>query len=383
MMNLYIVGACGSIGQQTLSIARNNPNEFRVIGMSVGSDLKLAKSLIEEFKPEIVCFRKKEHVFDVSYNTILVYGDDGLNEVAKFHKYDNEVFVNALVGISGLLPTVEAIYAKKTICLANKETLVVAGDIIKQLVVQENVPLIPIDSEHSAILQCLSGEKKEDVKRLIITASGGSFRNKSREELLNVTKEDALNHPNWSMGAKITIDSATMMNKGFEVIEAHYLFDMPYERIDTILHPQSIVHSMVEFQDGTIKAQMGCADMKTPIAYALRYPRHTLMESENLGLIGLNLTFSELSKDRYPCLGYAYDAASKGGIYLAVLNAANEAAVWLFLNEYISFLEIEEIIHKEIENKLYETVQYTLENIVSLSKSIIHKILLRYGVEEI
>lgn len=383
MMNLYIVGACGSIGQQTLSIARNNPNEFRVIGMSVGSDLKLAKSLIEEFKPEIVCFRKKEHVFDVSYNTILVYGDDGLNEVAKFHKYDNEVFVNALVGISGLLPTVEAIYAKKTICLANKETLVVAGDIIKQLVEQENVPLIPIDSEHSAILQCLSGEKKEDVKRLIITASGGSFRNKSREELLNVTKEDALNHPNWSMGAKITIDSATMMNKGFEVIEAHYLFDMPYERIDTILHPQSIVHSMVEFQDGTIKAQMGCADMKTPIAYALRYPRHTLMESENLGLIGLNLTFSELSKDRYPCLGYAYDAASKGGIYLAVLNAANEAAVWLFLNEYISFLEIEEIIHKEIENKLYETVQYTLENIVSLSKSIIHKILLRYGVEEI
>lgn len=383
MINLYIVGACGSIGQQTLSIVRNNPHEFKVIGMSVGSNLELAKQLIEEFKPEIVSFRKKEHVFDVSYNTILVYGDEGLNEVARYHKYENEVLVNALVGISGLLPTVEAIHAKKTICLANKETLVVAGDIIKKLVAKEHVSLVPIDSEHSAILQCLSGEKKEDVKRLIITASGGSFRNKTREELVNVTKADALNHPNWSMGSKITIDSATMMNKGFEVIEAHYLFDMPYEKIDTILHPQSIVHSLVEFQDGTIKAQMGCADMKTPIAYALRYPRHTLMESENLSLIGLNLTFSELSKKRYPCLGYAYDAASKGGIYLAVLNAANEAAVWLFLHDYISFLEIEEIIHNEISCKSYETVEYTLENIVSLSKSIIHKILLRYGVEEI
>lgn len=314
MKHLYIVGACGSIGTQTLDIVRDNPNEFKVIGMSVGSNLELAKKLIEEFKPEIVCFRKKEHIISLSYKPIITFGDEGLLEVAKYSKYENEVLINSLVGISGLLPTVEAIKARKTICLANKETLVVAGDIIKSLLKEYNVELIPIDSEHSAILQCLSGEKKEEVKRLIITASGGSFRNKSRDELKGVTKKEALAHPNWSMGSKITIDSATMMNKGFEVIEAHFLFDLPYEKIDTILHPQSIVHSMVEFNDGTIKAELGCADMHTPIQYALRYPSHMSVEAESLNLLNLNLEFKELSKLRYPCLDYAYKAASKGGI---------------------------------------------------------------------
>ena len=378
MKNLYIVGACGSIGRQTLDIVRNSKDEFKVIGMSVGSNLELSFALIEEFKPEVVCFRKKIDP-KLSYNPIIVYGDEGLDYLASYSKYENETFVNALVGISGLRPTVCAIKAHKEICLANKETLVVAGDIIKDLVKQYNVPLIPIDSEHSAILQCLTGEKKEEVKRLIITASGGSFRDKKREELIGVKKEEALAHPNWKMGSKITIDSATMMNKGFEVIEAHYLFDMPYEKIDTILHRQSIVHSMVEYNDGTIKAEVGTSDMHTPISYALRYPSHNNLESDNLNLFGLNLTFEELSHDRYPCLQYAYDAAKKGSIYLSVLNAANEAAVALFLHDKIEFLDIEKIIYNEISDPKYAKISYNLENVISLSKKIIDKIISNYG----
>lgn len=381
MKNIYLLGACGSIGTQALDIIRDNKNEFKLIGMSVGSNLELAKKLILDFKPEIVCFRKKEHIFELPYEARIVYGDEGLLEISKYHKYDNEVLINALVGISGLLPTVEAIKARKTICLANKETLVVAGDIINSMIKEYNVDLIPIDSEHSAIAQCLIGEKKTEVKRLIITASGGSFRDKERSELVGVTKKQALAHPNWSMGAKITIDSATMMNKGFEVIEAHYLFDIPYNQIDTILHKQSIVHSLVEFNDGTIKAQLGTADMHIPISYALNYPSHSLMASEELSLFNLTLDFKELSTKRYPCLGYAYEAANKGGVYLAVLNAANEAAVYLFLNDYIEFLEIEKIIDLEIHNNDYLNIEYNLENIISLSNDIIKKILLRYGAE--
>lgn len=377
MKYLYIVGALGSIGTQTLDIVRNNKDEFKVVGMAVGSNLALAKELIEEFKPEVVCYRNNK--CDLSYSPIEYFGDEGLLKLASYHKYDNEVFVNALVGISGLLPTVYAIKSKKDIALANKETLVVAGDLIKALVKEYNVSLTPIDSEHSAILQCIQGENKSEIKRLIITASGGSFRNKKREELENVTKADALKHPNWSMGSKITIDSATMMNKGFEVIEAHYLFDIPYEKIDTILHPESIVHSMVEYNDGSIKAQIGASDMHIPIQYALRYPSHNTLDGKSLNLIGLNLNFMELSTLRYPCLKYAYMVAKKGGIYYAVLNAANEAAVYLFLNDKIKFLDIEKIIYEEITNKEYESISYNLENIIDISKKIIDKLVVRYG----
>ncbi len=377
MKNLYIVGALGSIGMQTLDIVRNNPNEFKVIGLSLGRNLELAKKIVEEFKPEIISFRE-ENDLKFSYNPIIYYGDNGLIEVSKYSKYDNEVFVNALVGISGLLPTVNAIKANKTICLANKETLVVAGDIIKELVKQYNVPLIPIDSEHSAILQCLSGEKKKEVKRLIITASGGSFRDKTRDEIKDATKEDALKHPNWKMGSKITIDSATMMNKGFEVIEAHYLFDIPYSKIEPILHRESIVHSMVEFNDGTIKAELGVSDMHTPISYALRYPSHEYKESESLDLVGLNLHFEKLSYDRFPCLNFAYLAAKLGGIYYAVLNAANEAAVSLFLNDKIKFLEIEDIIYKELTNPEYAKIEYNLDNVILISYKIMDKIKKEY-----
>lgn len=380
MRYLYLAGACGSIGTQTLDIVRKNPSEFKIIGMSVGRNKELAIKLIEEFQPEIVCFREN-YVYELSYNPIVVSGDEGLLKLASYSKYDDEVFVNALVGMSGLMPTIEAIKAHKTIALANKETLVAGGDIVKEYVRKYGVSLVPIDSEHSAILQCLSGEEHKEIKRLIITASGGSFRNKSRDELEGVTKEAALKHPNWSMGAKITIDSATMMNKGFEVIEAHHLFDVPYEKIDTILHPQSIVHSMVEYKDGTIKAELGSADMHTPISYALRYPHHEVSESENLNLIGLNLEFMELSQKRFPCLGYAYYAAKRGGVYPAVLNASNEAAVKLFLNDKIEFLDIERIIEKEITDDKYEKIDYTLENVVSLSLSLIKEILSRYGVD--
>ena len=223
MKYLYILGSTGSIGTQTLDIVRNQPNDFKVVGMSVGgSNIELGYQLIEEFKPEIVCFRKKEHMKEFSYGPVLVYGDEGLNKISEYHKYENEWLVNALVGVSGLLPTVKAIKAGKNIALANKETLVVGGDIINNLINEYNVKLLPIDSEHSAILECLVGENKREVNKLIITASGGSFRNLSRKELENVSVEDALKHPNWKMGSKITIDSATMMNKGFEVIEAYY-----------------------------------------------------------------------------------------------------------------------------------------------------------------
>ena len=348
--------------------------------MSVGSNLELAKKLIEEFKPEIVCFRKQEHIFSIAYKPIVVYGDEGLLAISRYRGYRHEWLVNALVGVAGLLPTVTAIKARKSIALANKETLVVAGDIINELLKKYKVELVPIDSEHSAILQCLRGEEHKDIDRLLITASGGSFRNKTREELENVTVEDALRHPNWSMGPKITIDSATMMNKGFEVIEAHYLFDMDYDHIEAVYHPESIVHSLVEFKDGSIKAQLGVSDMRIPIAYALAYPTHLKGEVEKLDLKGCSLHFGELSKDRYPCLGYAYEAAKKGGLYLAVLNASNEAAVYLFLNKKISFLEIEHIIEKEIYSSIYER-SYTpsLEERITVGKEVYLKILREYG----
>ncbi len=378
MKYLYILGASGSIGTQTLDIVRNNPNEFEVIGLTVGRNLEKAKSIIEEFKPEIVSFRTND-IPELSYKPIIVYGDEGLDEVAKYTKYDNEVLVNSLVGISGLKPTVEAIKVKKIIALANKETLVVAGDLIKELINKYNTKLVPIDSEHSAILECLSGESKEQVRKLIITASGGSFRDKTREELKDVTVEDALKHPNWSMGSKITIDSATMMNKGFEIIEAHHLFDMPYDKIMPILHKESIVHSMVEFNDGSIKAELGQTDMHRPIAYALRYPNHLNNESKYLDLFGLNLHFEELSEERYPTLKYTKMVCEKGGIYYAVLNASNEAAVKLFLDKKIKFLDIEKIIYEEISKDEYKNIAYNLDNILNISSEIINKLLKKYG----
>lgn len=380
MKYLYILGACGSIGTQTLQIVEKNPEEYKVVGMSVGSNLSLARQLIEQFQPEIVCFRRKEHIFPISYQPRVVFGDAGLLEISRYHAYENEWLVNALVGVSGLLPTVEAIQTKKNIALANKETLVVAGDIIQDLIKKYQVSLLPIDSEHSAILQCLQGENPREIKKLWITASGGSFRNKTREELKNVTVEDALKHPNWSMGPKITIDSATMMNKGFEIIEAHYLFNVAYDSIEAIYHPESIVHSCVEFKDGAIKAQLGISDMRIPISYALAYPKHRALALDSLNLKPCALHFDTLSIQRYPCLGYALDAAQKGGLYLAVLNASNEAAVQLFLDKKISFLQIEQIIYNEIQKKEYErSYMPSLEERISVGNYVFAKIKKEYG----
>ena len=378
MKDIIILGACGSIGTQTLDIIANYPSLFRVVGLSLGRDLKLGQKLIDQYKPEIICLRNIEHKKDIKFDGEIVIGDEGLISLAQYKTTNEVIFVNALVGSSGLRPTVEAIKSRKDIALANKETLVLAGDIINSLVKEYNVKLHPIDSEHSAIWQCLRGEDINDVKELIITASGGSFRDKTREELVNVTKENALKHPNWSMGSKITIDSATMMNKGFEIIEAHFLFNLPLEKIKPILHRQSIVHSLVRFNDTSIKANLGTPDMRIPILYALSYPKHYETPSlSDLILDGLTLTFEELSFDRYPMVRYAYNALEKKGFYLVALNAANEAAVKLFLKDKIKFLDIENIVY-EYQQKEYN-LEYNIDNIIKLDYEIQQEILRKYG----
>lgn len=379
MKKIILLGANGSIGTQTLDVIKDK--EFKVVGMSVGHDLELAKKNIAEFNPEIVCTRTFNDMLQLQkeFNMKIVYGDEGLIQVATYMPNEEILLVVALVGSIGLVPTVKAIEIGRNIALANKETLVMAGDIVMDLAKKHHVTIFPIDSEHSAIYQSLVGENKEDIKRLIITASGGSFRDLSREELLNVTLSDALKHPNWQMGAKITIDSSTMMNKGFEVIEAHHLFDIPYEKIDTILHPESIIHSMVEFKDSSIKAQMGVSDMRIPILYALTYPNRVVYDN-NLSLINRNLTFKELSFERFPCLKMAYEAGMKGNIYPTVLNASNEAAVNLFQQGKISYLAIEKIIAEALANTK-EVEELSLDIILKVNKEVQEEILIKYGGE--
>ena len=379
MRKIILLGANGSIGTQTLDVIKDK--EFKVVGMSVGHDLELAKKNIAEFNPEIVCTRTFNDMLQLQkeFNMKIVYGDEGLIQVATYMPNEEILLVVALVGSIGLVPTVKAIEIGRNIALANKETLVMAGAIVMDLAKKHHVTIFPIDSEHSAIYQSLVGENKEDVKRLMITASGGSFRDLSREELLNVTLSDALKHPNWQMGAKITIDSSTMMNKGFEVIEAHHLFDIPYEKIDTILHPESIIHSMVEFKDSSIKAQMGVSDMRIPILYALTYPSRVVYDN-NLSLINRNLTFKELSFERFPCLKMAYEAGMKGNIYPTVLNASNEAAVNLFQQGKISYLAIEKIIAEALANTK-EVEELSLDIILKVNKEVQEEILIKYGGE--
>ena len=380
MKKVYLLGSCGSIGTQSIDILLKHKDEFDIEAISVGHDLEHAKKVIDLTNPKVVCFRKEEDILSFKdYTFEKVYGDEGLLYISSLHRSDDELFINALVGSAGLKPTVYAIKAHKDIALANKETLVMAGDIINDLIKEYKVNLYPIDSEHSAIWQCIQGEEHNEILNLIITASGGSFRDKTREELENVTRDDALKHPNWHMGEKITIDSATMMNKGFEIIEAHHLFDMPYDKIMPILHKESIVHSMVEFNDGSIKAELGQTDMHRPIAYALRYPNHLNNESKYLDLFGLNLHFEELSEERYPTLKYTKMVCEKGGIYYAVLNASNEVAVKLFLDKKIKFLDIEKIIYEEISKDEYKNVAYNLDNILKISSEIINKLLKKYG----
>ncbi|WLP61228.1 1-deoxy-D-xylulose-5-phosphate reductoisomerase [Bacillus pumilus] len=353
MKYISLLGATGSIGEQTLDVIRQHPDKFKLKAMTFGRNVDKAIPIIEQFQPEFVgCLSEeayhtlKGHSFE--YDVKMAAGDEANIEAATYDAVD--VVVNALVGSVGLVPTLKAIEQKKTIALANKETLVTAGHIVKEYAKRYDVPLLPVDSEHSAIFQCLQGEQAKNIERLIVTASGGSFRDKKRTELEGVTVEEALNHPNWSMGAKITIDSATMMNKGLEVIEAHWLFDIPYEKIDVLLHKESIIHSMVEFHDKSVMAQLGTPDMRVPIQYALTYPDRAPLpgaKSLNLWEIG-QLNFQKADFDRYRCLHFAYESGKIGGTMPAVLNAANEMAVDAFLKGKVTFLQIEELIEKAL-----------------------------------
>ena len=381
MKELIILGASGSIGTQTLDIVREFNDKFKVVGLSVGSDLEKAKSIIEEFKPQMVVTKTKDDLLTLSsiYNEIKFQcGDDGLINLATYDKENKNItLVVALVGSVGLLPTLEAIKIGRNVALANKETLVIAGEIVMRLAREKGVTIFPIDSEHSAIYQALVGENHKDIKRLIITASGGSLREYKREDLVKVTKEKALAHPNWKMGAKITIDSATMMNKGFEVIEAHHLFNVDYDQIETIIHKESIIHSIVEYTDSQMKAQMANSDMRMPILYALSYPERFEYHNE-LNLIGKNLTFEQMDLERFPCLKMAYEAAKKGNIYPTVLNASNDCAVKLFLEDKISFLMIEEIIEEALL-EASSVEELTLDVILETEKNVREKILKKYG----
>ncbi|AJO18122.1 1-deoxy-D-xylulose 5-phosphate reductoisomerase [Bacillus paralicheniformis] len=348
------MGATGSIGEQTLDVIKAHDDKFQLTAMSFGKNAEKAAEIIETFKPKYVSVGDehtyealKQHSFSYTFKTGI--GEESLIEAAVSPEAD--VVVNALVGSVGLLPTLKAMEHKKTVALANKETLVTAGHIVKEHAQTYDVPLLPVDSEHSAIFQALQGENPKHIKRLIVTASGGSFRDRTRQELEGVTVEEALNHPNWSMGAKITIDSATMMNKGLEVIEAHWLFDLPYDRIDVLLHKESIIHSMVEFHDRSVIAQLGTPDMRVPIQYALSYPeRLPFDEAKSLELWEVGqLNFAQADFERFRCLQFAYESGKIGGTMPTVLNAANEEAVAAFLSGRISFLRIEDIIEKALE----------------------------------
>ncbi|MEH7110922.1 1-deoxy-D-xylulose-5-phosphate reductoisomerase [Neobacillus niacini] len=351
MKMISILGATGSIGTQTLDIIREHPSEFKLVALSLGKNLELARKIMNEFKPELVSVQEYHdcHTLKSEFPTTkFTFGEEGLIEVAVYPSAD--ILVNAVLGSVGLSPTLQAIESGKTIAIANKETLVTAGHLVMDAAEKKGVALLPVDSEHSAIFQCLQGERDKNIERLILTASGGSFRDRTRKELEGVTVKEALNHPNWSMGAKITIDSATMMNKGLEVIEAHWLYNMPYEKIDVLLHKESIIHSMVEFHDSSVIAQLGTPDMRVPIQYALSYPdRLPLPSSQRLNLAKIGaLNFREMDFNRFRCMQYAYEAGKRGGTLPTVLNAANEVAVAAFLEEKINFLQIEDLIEKAL-----------------------------------
>jgi 1-deoxy-D-xylulose-5-phosphate reductoisomerase len=343
---IAILGSTGSIGTQTLDIVAQYPDRFRVVGLAAGRNVTMLAEQIRQFRPEIVAICEAEKlpelqaaIAEVNPQPILLAGNEGVVEVARYG--NAEIVVTGIVGCAGLLPTVAAIEAGKNIALANKETLIAGGPVVLPLIEKHGVKLLPADSEHSAIFQCLQGVPKSGLRRILLTASGGAFRDWPVEKLELVTVADALKHPNWSMGRKITVDSATLMNKGLEVIEAHFLFGMAYENIEIVIHPQSIIHSLIELQDTSVLAQLGWPDMRLPLLYALSYPERIYTDWERLDLVKAgDLTFKEPDHQKYPCMQLAYAAGRAGGSMPAVLNAANEQAVALFLAEKIRFLDI-------------------------------------------
>lgn len=369
MKQLVLLGASGSIGLQTIDVVLSHPDQFEITALSIGYNVNQLKEILTKIHVSDVCVVKKEDAMQLSLeypDIVFHHGDEGLIELVTTCSYD--VLVNALVGFAGLMPTLKAIETGHDIALANKETLVVGGQFVMDAVKKYGVSLTPIDSEHSAIFQCLQGNRSSEVKRLIVTASGGSFRNLQREELKDVTVEQALNHPNWAMGAKITIDSATMMNKGFEVIEAHWLFGFDFDHIDVVMHPESVVHSMVEYHDTAVVAQLGTPDMRLPIQYALSWPARLKLSAESLDFTKLSaLHFAPASFERFPLLGLAYEVGRKQGNLPAVLNAANEVANQAFRDGRIRFLEIEELVIDTVNQFDYQS-DVTLDDVIEADR---------------
>ena len=355
---IAILGSTGSIGTQTLEVIAQHPDRFEISVLTAGSNVDLLIQQAKTFLPDTVVIANESKYGQLqealSALPIKVYaGAEAIAQVVESSEVDT--VVTAMVGFSGLQATVNAVKAKKRIALANKETLVVAGELITRLAFEHQAEIVPVDSEHSAIFQCLVGEGHNAIEKIILTASGGAFRDKTAAELHHITYKEALMHPTWNMGAKITIDSASLMNKGLEVIEAKWLFDVPAKNIEVMVHPQSIVHSMVQFADGSVKAQMGLPDMRLPIQYALSFPHRISSNFERLGLDAMqNLTFSKPRYDDFPCLNLAYAAIKSGGNTPCVLNAANEVAVAAFLEEKMAFTAIPQLIEKTIERMSWQ-----------------------------
>lgn len=352
MKNIAVLGSTGSIGTQTLDIVRNNTDELKIKVLAAGSNVELIEKQIREFKPEIAVLYNADKANELKIKIAdtgvkVLSGMDGMIEAATFD--DVDTVVTSMVGMIGIKPTIAAIKAGKNIALANKETLVTAGHIIMPLIKEHKVSLLPVDSEHSAIFQSMNGENRKRISKILLTASGGPFRGKSYEELKNVTLEDALKHPNWAMGQKITVDSATLVNKGLEVMEAAWLFDVDVSMIQVVIHPQSVIHSMVEYEDTAVIAQLGCPDMRLPIQYALFYPDRRFLDAKKLDFFEMkSLTFEKPDMDTFKGLKFAMEAAEFGGSMPTVFNASNEEAVAMFLNKKIGFLDIYRIIEESM-----------------------------------
>jgi 1-deoxy-D-xylulose-5-phosphate reductoisomerase len=373
--SITLLGSTGSIGTQTLDIVAGHPDKFQIVGLAAGRNVAMLASQIRQFNPAIaaICDEEKlpslqEAIQDIHPQPILLGGESGIIEVARYG--DAQTVVTGIVGCAGLLPTIAAIEAGKDIALANKETLIAGAPVVLPLVEKHGVKLLPADSEHSAIFQCLQGVPAGGLRRILLTASGGAFRDWPVEKLGEVTVADALKHPNWSMGRKITVDSATLMNKGLEVIEAHFLFGMDYDNIQIVIHPQSIIHSLIELQDTSVLAQLGWPDMRLPLLYALSWPERIYTDWEQLDLVKAgNLTFREPDHQKYPCMQLAYAAGRAGGSMPAVLNAANEQAVALFLSEEIRFLDIPRLIETACDRHSADNCPNpSLEDIVAADK---------------
>ncbi len=372
MKHLSILGSTGSIGTNALEVVRRFPEAFNVAALCAKTSVEALAAQIVEFEPELAAVfdavgaDRLKGLLPEGCTTEIVYGPSGYRQTAECAASDT--VVTAMVGAAGLEPTIAAINSRKTICLANKETLVMAGEVVMALAREKGVAILPIDSEHSAIFQCLEGNRREDLDRILLTASGGPFRTRPQESFGQITVADALNHPNWSMGPKITIDSATLMNKGLEVIEARHLFDVSLEQIEVVVHPQSIIHSMVAYRDGSVIAQLGVPDMKGAIAYALSYPERLALGQPAPDFAGIGrFDFEKPDLDRFPCLALAFEATGEGGTLPAVLNAANETAVAAFLNKQIEFIDIPVIIEKTMRKHTVVTTP-DLEEIMAADR---------------